>query len=735
MGRGLGFAKGPPERRWLPILWASGALWSTLGCKQAEPPPPPPPPPCGNGEILCGDLCVLASTDPDHCGGCDVACDPGQVCDGLGRCASDCAEGATACGRRCVDLLSDELHCGECDVVCDDSEVCDEGSCDDPCDPLVSCNGYCVTTDANPYHCGECNVQCPQAEVCTGEGSCGSDCAEGLTRCGDECVDLSTNATRCGSCDEFCPAGRACVDGSCVKDCGSFTLCGSACVDTDFDFDHCGGCDDACTETQVCNGEGLCAAGCASNLTNCDGACVDVETNGFHCGECGTSCGGSAYCSGGTCACRSFLLEESEPEHRSIASADATELVLRFSCRPDLETFHDASVSVVGATTGRVPFEAELVPPFGVSLAALASFGAGERISVSLTARIKSEDGRGMQPFLVDVAAPSAPADAQFVEGASLGEGDSSVALGDLDGDGDVDAVVGSGSGHSMRVLLNDGNGGFDDTGQSLGDPVPAKVHLADVDLDGATDLVASVTGRRVEVWLNDGRGTFVKSSLGFTALDVVDVAVADFNVDGSPDLFVAFSGLPDRVYYNYDSRRFEDTGQRLGDDRAVALAVGDVSGNGAPDVLVVNEQAPGRLWVNRGGGTFVATGQDLALVGMVDVELADFNDDGRVDFVVAGPQSAVWLNYESYFSPRSLDLPRAVGLQVADFDGDTRPDVWLSHTSGDALLLGMGDGDFAESSLPTATRDAAVADVNGDDEVDVVVTTGGRDVAAWTNR
>ena len=81
------------------------------------------------------------------------------------------------------------------------------------------------------------------------------------------------------------------------------------------------------------------------------------------------------------------------------------------------------------------------------------------------------------------------------------------VALGDVDGDGDLDAFVANDG--ANKVWRNDGTGTFSDSGQSLGSSVSAGVALGDVDSDGDLDaFVANFGyghghGEANRVWLN----------------------------------------------------------------------------------------------------------------------------------------------------------------------------------------------------------------------------------------
>lgn len=93
---------------------------------------------CGPGSQLCDDHCV-ADDDPDHCGGCDVACADDTGCDCEGdpptcvdqaghECYALCEAGEILCGDLCVHQ-PDPDNCGECGVRCEDDTSC---QCRDP---------------------------------------------------------------------------------------------------------------------------------------------------------------------------------------------------------------------------------------------------------------------------------------------------------------------------------------------------------------------------------------------------------------------------------------------------------------------------------------------------------------------------------------------------------------------------------------------------------------------------
>jgi hypothetical protein len=133
---------------------------------------------CASDQLLCGDACVTAGSDPANCGACGNACDVGQECSG-GFCR--CADGRADCGGACVEVRSDPTHCGGCDVACPEALLC--------------------TTDGG------------------GATSCRDACAlPTQTACGRACVALADDAQNCGACGRACGTGERCQAGACVAD-------------------------------------------------------------------------------------------------------------------------------------------------------------------------------------------------------------------------------------------------------------------------------------------------------------------------------------------------------------------------------------------------------------------------------------------------------------------------------------------------------------------------------------
>lgn len=253
-----------------------------------------------------------------------------------------------------------------------------------------------------------------------------------------------------------------------------------------------------------------------------------------------------------------------------------------------------------------------------------------------------------------------------FTAGQSLPEPGSlrtgAVALGDLDGDGDLDAFIGnllnvpSNSDGVNRVWLNEG-GIFVDSGQRLvgSGGGGADVELGDLDGDG--DLDAFVTNSAIpgtRVWFNDG-GVFSDSGQNVGSNFATAAALGDLDGDGDLDVVIGSSAYyRNRVWMNNGLGVFSDSEQDLGADSTGGIEVGDLDGDGDLDVFISNSNAGGtfgyanKVWTNNGNGTFSDSGQALGGQRSSDVALGDLDGDDDLDIFVAnafGEADRIWLN------------------------------------------------------------------------------------------
>src|SRR6476620_8319893 len=140
-------------------------------------------------------------------------------------------------------------------------------------------------------------------------------------------------------------------------------------------------------------------------------------------------------------------------------------------------------------------------------------------------------------------ASPAGAASFQFAAKAdyTVGEAPTSVAAGDVNGDGKPDLVTANSEAETVSVLITKGDGSFQAQVEYTAGERPAAVARGDVNGDGKQDIVATdAEGNAVSVLINKGDGTFEPQVEYATGETPVALALADVNGDGKADIVTA---------------------------------------------------------------------------------------------------------------------------------------------------------------------------------------------------
>ena len=316
---------------------------------------------------------------------------------------------------------------------------------------------------------------------------------------------------------------------------------------------------------------------------------------------------------------------------------------------------------------------------------------------------------------------------------------------GDLDGDGDIDFVIGRDGSLGVALRVRNGLGEYPLSGNSpVGTDDVRDVALGDIDGDGDLDLITGVVGAN-RVYTNDGTGAFTDTLQLLGTGITLSVALGDLDGDGDLDLVSGndFS-TPVRTYTNDGTGVFSPTLENLGGFDTTDLALGDVDGDGDLDVLAGNKgnNVPNEIWVNDGSGGFTL-GSAVLTTQTTRVGLGDIDGDGDLDAVIAvtGQNEVSFNDGQGNFGPTAQVFSNGDhrGLALHDFDEDGDLDALLTKfTDRDELWLNDGAGLFERMPQNIGNSpavDVAIGDFDGDGDTDYFAPGGlPSDDIVWSN-
>ena len=259
-------------------------------------------------------------------------------------------------------------------------------------------------------------------------------------------------------------------------------------------------------------------------------------------------------------------------------------------------------------------------------------------------------------------------------------------------------------------------------------------------------------------LYRNDGNGVFtdVTTQAGLQGHGFDSgVAAGDYDNDGHPDLFV-MGVHGNTLYRNNGNGTFTDVTKKAGLDKSidpefgplygVAAAWVDVNNDGLLDLFVVNylqwtwsdkplctinnvaeychpryyKGLPDQLFLNNGDGTFKDVSKEWGIrdhVGKgMGVGVADFDLDGKPDLFVTNDAGYSFLfhnlgnKFEEIAFQANIALPEegafisGMGLDFRDFDNDGYPDAAYVALNRQTfpLFRNTGKGDFTEVTAPS---------------------------------
>jgi hypothetical protein len=238
-----------------------------------------------------------------------------------------------------------------------------------------------------------------------------------------------------------------------------------------------------------------------------------------------------------------------------------------------------------------------------------------------------------------------------------------SLAVGDINGDGNEDVFIGGAKGQSGKIYFNKGNNNFSVTAQKALDAdanfEDTAASFFDTDGDGDLDLLLGSGGNertspenyQNRLYLNNGKGVFTKSTtvMPSASTNVSVIAPFDFDNDGDVDVFIGSRSVPG--VYGIDPKHLllENDGKgnftNIIDKKAFKLnATGmitdavweDIDNDNKKDLIIVGDWMAPQIFKNTGRRLTAFKSNLSNFSGFWNsVQCVDLNNDGKKDFIL----------------------------------------------------------------------------------------------------
>lgn len=310
----------------------------------------------------------------------------------------------------------------------------------------------------------------------------------------------------------------------------------------------------------------------------------------------------------------------------------------------------------------------------------------------------------------------------------------SGATFGDIDGDGDLDLLLGGLENGPTKLFVNDGSGQFADATEGSGfdsasSAQTISIAMADYDADGDLDVLMAhwgtprdptTPGETETLWRNDSTASGIKftpasATSGINSLLAFNLpqgvlgpnfdytfapGFADIDGDRDLDILMVSDFRGSRVLMNNGNGTFAASSFTPDDENGMGAAIGDYDNDGDFDWFVSSING-NRLFQNDGSAGFARQGQSGVEPGGWGWGscFADFNADGWLDIYQtngweAGKDpsasnyvddtSRLWMNNgDGTFTDQAdassmLDTDQGRGIVCDDFDNDGDVDVLL---------------------------------------------------------
>ena len=314
----------------------------------------------------------------------------------------------------------------------------------------------------------------------------------------------------------------------------------------------------------------------------------------------------------------------------------------------------------------------------------------------------------------------------------SVGDSPHSVAIGDVENDGDYDIVTANSGSNSISLIRWNGSS-FDPEVRYMVGTEPFSVAIGDVDNDGNNDIVtANNNNLSILRWNGSDFDPEVRYAVGSRAYTV---AIGDADNDGDNDIATANYWSDDISFLRCNGSDFDPEVRYNVDIHPPSVAIGDADNDGDNDIVIAN-MGSNNVWLLRWDQTDFDNAPRYTVGGAPhSVVIGDPDNDGDNDIVTANHSSndvSVLRWNGSDFDP---DVRFNVGVRphsvaIGDVDNDGDYDIVTANSGSNSISLirwnGSSFGAEVRYMVGSDPKSVAIGDAGNDGNNDIVTANYG---------
>lgn len=312
----------------------------------------------------------------------------------------------------------------------------------------------------------------------------------------------------------------------------------------------------------------------------------------------------------------------------------------------------------------------------------------------------------------------------------------SSISMGDVDGDGDLDALIANGRHwpEPNKIFLN--SHGRYTTFYQLGDQFSTSyaAEFADMDNDGDLDIVEGNELAPHRLYTNNGNGVFeYHSEIGIQS-STRNIVLADIDQDQYTDILICNRAHKNMICYNQGDLIFQCVNLETDRNATIDIEVSDLNNDDLPDIIIANrDMIPNMILLNRGNRIFEKAmdfGSGTNETRSVDV--ADINNDGFKDIITGNinGENQIFMGDERFEFKEVMQFGSededTYSIKVSDFNRDGYADILAGNNGTPSAVFLNKQGEYFErinlSTTGLRTYDVQTGDINQDGWDDIII-------------